>query len=82
MDRDEELEDLLRLNTQRPDVFPKLFVMVGNPTEPESTFRVLPPGATFFMEDICGPSWVAPRSEVHRGQIRVQIEVEHRAMGN
>ncbi|MCA8979606.1 MAG: hypothetical protein KDC14_06235, partial [Planctomycetes bacterium] len=50
----EELDGLLRLNTQRPEIFPKLFIVLPQAID----------GSAFYMEGMCGPSWVAPRSEV------------------
>ncbi len=61
-DPQDELEALLRLNRLRPEVFPKLFFVLGR-ADDASALQMLP-GMTFFMEDACGPSWVAPRSEV------------------
>jgi len=53
-DPHEEIEGLLRLNTQRPEIFPKLFIVLPQAVD----------GTAFYMEGMCGPSWVAPRSEV------------------
>jgi hypothetical protein len=67
LDPREETEVLMRLNLQRPEVFPKLFFVLGsNPNAGADghPFAPLPPGTVFVMPDACGPSWVAPRSEV------------------
>jgi hypothetical protein len=89
LDPGEEMDVLLRLNSQRPDIMPKLFYVLGNDGRPEDANLI--PGATFFMVDDCGPSWVAPRSFVdsrlqsdtvrariggNGGTVKVQIVVE------
>ena len=56
----EEWEALRRLNAQRPDILPKLFIVFGNDDEIRQ-FGVLRVDA-FFMVDDCGPIYVAPRS--------------------
>lgn len=85
----EEMRDLLRLNVQRPEIFNKLFFMLGNLDEVQRRFTVRPRGMVFFFEGECDSSWVAPRSEVElrvlrsgfdgqgfdgQAEIRVQIE--------
>lgn len=61
----EEMDALLHLNTQRPEIFPKLFFVFGNDDGICREFGLFRSGSTFFMADDCGPSLVvAPRSEV------------------
>lgn len=60
----EEFDALLRLNRQRPEVIPKLFFVLGNDDEIGRELSMLRHGMAFLMPDSCGPSWVAPRSEV------------------
>ena len=72
------LRDLGVTFSNFPGRFPKLFVVLGNPAGGRGQTGILSPGATFWMEDVCGPSWVAPRSEVLRGQVRVQVEIGRR----
>ena len=70
----EEMEALRRLNTQRPDIFPKLFIVFGNDDEIRQ-FGLLRLGSAFFMDDDCGPSWVAPRSEVEAREGRRVVRI-------
>ena len=65
----EELEALVRLNRQRPEVFPKLFFVFGNDDE----LGQLSHGVAFLMPDSCGPAWVAPRSEVEARELRWRL---------
>lgn len=60
LDQGEEMDLLWHLNSRRPDVFPKLFIMLG--TIDRGNPDNLPLGGVFVMQDSCGPSWVAPRS--------------------
>ncbi len=93
LDPREEQELLLRLTTQRPDIFPKLFFVLGSDTELAYQFGRMQPGSAFWLADDCGPSWVAPRSEVESreglvrvmrgrragtGAVQVEIHVESR----
>ncbi|HZN39334.1 MAG TPA: hypothetical protein VFD82_11060 [Planctomycetota bacterium] len=65
----EEVDVLMRLITTRHDVFPKLFIVVGNIDE---AFRDYDLSRNFFeMRDECGPVLVAPRSEVEAGGLRI-----------
>lgn len=64
LDRGEELEVLQRITAQRPDIFPKLFIVFGSGDAFDDDFALLRTGAAFRFDDDCGPSWVAPRSEV------------------
>lgn len=59
----EEHEVLVRLNAQRPEVFPMLFFVFGTDAELRDT-GLMPRGQAWMLDDPCGPSWVAPRSEV------------------
>lgn len=60
LDQGEEMDLLWHLNARRPDVFPKLFIMLG--TIDRGSPDSMPLGGVFVMQDNCGPSWVAPRS--------------------
>ncbi|MBL8753401.1 MAG: hypothetical protein JNK15_08885 [Planctomycetes bacterium] len=71
-DRHEDLEALRSVTMLRPDVFPKLFFVLPHDTEFESGLG-LPFGATRFPFDDCGPSYVAPRSEVDVRDGRLRI---------
>lgn len=71
----EEREVLARLNHQRPEVFPKLFFVF--PAEGDMYARGIRNGL-FLMEDACGTSWVAPRTEV---EARENMERWMRANG-
>lgn len=73
-DANEELDTLLQLNVTRPDVFPKLFVVLGNSEGDAGEFDVRVPGVTFLMMGDCGPSLVAPRSELLRNHLRVMVD--------
>jgi len=64
VDRREEIDALAQLNRRRPEVFPKLFFVFGNADGIEFDATPLPPGMAFVMQGVCGPTWVAPRSEV------------------
>ena len=59
-----ELDALARMNAQRPEEFRKLFIVLGDGHQIERDSGWVRGGAAFFMADPCGPSWVAPRSEV------------------
>lgn len=59
MDPREERDVLVRLTHQRPEVFTKLFIVFGTDAELRT-----PGVGTFLMEDACGTSWVAPRTDV------------------
>lgn len=72
IDRQEEIEVLRRLTRLRPEVFPKLFVVLGNEAEWHWDVRSLPGNLMFQIEDACGPSWVAPRSEVEASEMLLQ----------
>lgn len=64
LDRGEEREMLQRITAQRPDIFPKLFIVIGSGDVLDDPFAALRAGGAFRFDDECGPSWVAPRSEV------------------
>lgn len=59
----QEIEELRRLNTTRPEVFPKLFFVVGDTSISEQT--LIYSDFAFTIHDACGPSWVVVRSELH-----------------
>ena len=60
----EDMDLLVDLTTQRPEVFRQLFFVVPSPTGAPHDFPGLPADTVFLLHDVCGPSWVAPRSEV------------------
>lgn len=64
LERSEEIDVLRRLTAQRPDIFPKLFILVGSDDVVAGDLALLRAGGAFRIVDDCGPSWVAPRSEV------------------
>lgn len=64
LERGEEMEVLQRITAQRPDIFPKLFIVFGSGDAFDADFAMLRAGAAYRFDDDCGPSWVAPRSEV------------------
>ena len=79
VDAREDMDVLVHLNTQRPEVFRQLFFVMPSPTPGEMGGMSLLHGeAVFFMPDDCGPSWVAPRSEVTEREVlnilRQQLE--------
>jgi len=67
MDPREERDVLVRMNAQRPDVFPKLFIVFGTD---DDLHHLGIRGGAFAMDDVCGTSWVAPRSLVETGWAR------------
>ncbi|MCK5943807.1 MAG: zf-HC2 domain-containing protein [Planctomycetes bacterium] len=84
-DPQREMHELKELNTQRPEIFPKLFFVFGSPEDLQGSLATLAPNVT-FVDSACGPSWVAPRSAVVRhdtlmrmfsdqGEMRIEIEV-------
>lgn len=72
LERGEEIDVLQRLTAQRPDLFPKLFIVIGGDALADDV-AMLRAGAAFGSVDDCGPRWVAPRSEVEarEGQWRL-----------
>ncbi len=72
-DRHEDLEALRSLSSMRPDVFPKLFFVLPSDAEIAQQFGLFRSGSTFLQFDDCGPSWVAPRSEVELRDGRLRI---------
>lgn len=83
VDPREDLDVLVHLNTQRPDVFRQLFIVLPSPNPGEMEMSLLQGETVFVMGDECGPSWVAPRSEVSEREIlrilrqRMQAEGMH-----
>lgn len=69
----EEQDLLLHLTTRRPEIFPKLFFVLGSNAEMAHQFGLLQSGSAFWFEDECAPSWVAPRSEVENREGLVRI---------
>ncbi|MFK7738741.1 MAG: anti-sigma factor [Planctomycetota bacterium] len=78
----QEVQDLMRLNRTRPGVVSKLFVVFGDPTGVVEELSLVNPGIAFSFHGACGPSWVAPRSEVRRNSLlrmfgdRIEIHIE------
>jgi hypothetical protein len=74
LDPREEMDVLAHLNTQRPDIFPKLFIVLGSNDEFCQDLGLFRSGAAFVMEDDCGSSWVVPRSraDAQQGLLRIQ----------
>ena len=68
----EERDVLIRMNTQRPEVFPMLFFVFGSDAEFHDP-AFLQRGQAFVLDDPCGPGWVAPRSEVAQREVIVRI---------
>ncbi|MFO1030412.1 MAG: hypothetical protein U1F60_05010 [Planctomycetota bacterium] len=64
VDPREDMDLLVDLTTQRPEVFRQLFFVMPSPTSAPDDFPSLPVDTVFLLHDVCGPSWVAPRSEV------------------
>lgn len=80
-----ELHELKELNSRRPEVFPKLFFVLGDMTSMPGDLSKLSPNVV-LVEGACDLNWVAPRSEVTRhdtmlrifgdqGQVRFEVEV-------
>lgn len=59
---------LQRVNTMRPEVFRKLFVVLGSPDQ-------MRPGAVFLLEGDCEMGWVAPISEINAHMQRIEIDL-------
>ncbi len=73
LDPRQEMDVLVRLNTQRPWVFPKLFIVFGTDDDLCHDLGLFRTGGAFAIQDQCGPSWVAPRSEVEALDGRLRI---------
>lgn len=73
LDQREDQDVLLQLNLTRPDIFQKLFFVFGPDEVGGHDLTLIRSGRAFFVGDICGPSWVAPRSAVEprEGFLRV-----------
>ncbi|MEO6597782.1 MAG: hypothetical protein ABIP94_23805 [Planctomycetota bacterium] len=76
-----EMDVLARLNRQRPEVFPKLFIVFGTDDAICEQFGLFRNGTAFVMEGQCGPSWVAPRSEVEARDNMLRTMRQRRAGG-
>ncbi len=72
IDPREEVDVLWRLSTLMPEVFPKLFFVMGSPDELCAEFGLPLRHDVFVLQGQCGPQWVARRSEVDRIEIRFQ----------
>jgi hypothetical protein len=89
-DPQRELLELKELNSRQPEVFPKLFFVLSDIRDLKRELSAMQQRFA-PIETTCGPSWVAPRSEVVRhgrllrmfgaqdmgqqGQLRFEIEV-------
>lgn len=71
-----EQVDLWRVTRMRPELMSKLFVTLSNIDQ--FTAGTIRPGGAFMLKDDCEFIWVAPRSEVNRSNLRIQIQREHR----
>ena len=69
----EERNHLMVLNTQRPDVFAKLFFIFGD-LQGQDRLRAMRPGTAFLLPTDCDLRLVAPRSEVNANFMEIQIE--------
>ena len=69
----EEERHLMVLNLQRPEVFSKLFFILGD-LQGHNRIQAMRPGTAFFLGNDCDSRLVAPRSEVNANFMRVQIE--------
>jgi len=61
----EQQHHLMVLNALRPEVFAKLFTVVGNGQQTHGRFQIRP-NVTFWMSTDCEPILVAPRSELQK----------------
>jgi hypothetical protein len=69
----EEQDVLARLTMQRPDIFPKLFVYLGNDTPLGQQFGLFRADAPLFGDERCGPIYAAPRSEWEQREGRMRV---------
>ncbi len=79
-DNNEDNDLLARLITRRPEVFREMFIVLGNDAELPHQLGGMLRGEVFFMPDECGPSWVAPRSELQAREGHFQM-MQSRAGG-
>ncbi len=61
---------IFRVNSMRPEVFSKLFVILGKPEQRH-------PSAAFILDGDCDIFWVAPRSEIQRNSLRIEIDLDN-----
>lgn len=61
----EQQHHLMVLNALRPEVFAKLFTVVGNAQQAHGQFQIRP-NVTFWMSTECEPILVSPRSELQK----------------
>ena len=61
---------IFRVNSMRPEVFSKLFVILGKPEQRH-------PSAAFILDGECDIFWVAPRSEIQRNSLRIEIDLDN-----
>ena len=61
---------IFRVNSTRPEVFSKLFVILGKPEQRH-------PSAAFILDGECDIFWVAPRSEIQRNSLRIEIDLDN-----
>ncbi|MCA8952560.1 MAG: hypothetical protein KDE27_23815 [Planctomycetes bacterium] len=60
----EDVATLARLNRLRPEIFPKLFYVIGLTDETSPEFGLPRQGQVFWFQNACGANFVAPRSRV------------------
>lgn len=68
----EEERHLMVLNLQRPEVFSKLFFILGD-LESHNKLQAMRPGAAFILGNDCDSRLVAPRSEMKANFMQIQI---------
>lgn len=73
VDPREEQDVLIHLNTARPGVFPMLFFSFGPSDEICEEFGLFRKVGVFVLDDQCGRSYVAPRSQLDAGFQRLQV---------
>jgi hypothetical protein len=69
----EEVRHLMVLNLQRPELFSKLFFILGD-LQAYDRIQSMRPGTAFLLGNDCESRLVAPRSEVNANFMRVQVE--------
>lgn len=71
VDPREEVDVLWRLNSMQPEVFSRLFFVMGNPDDICESFGLPRRNEVFVLQGQCGPQWVAPRSLVEKIEIHI-----------
>ena len=73
LDPHEEQDVLVRVNTRNPQILPMLFFSFGPNDEICEQFGLFRKVGVFVLDDQCGRSYVAPRSQVDAGSLRLQV---------